>query len=262
MGKLATVVTALCTAAGCKAKGKAEESTLEKQNDTMAGSAMGGTGQVWLRADGPAHDPRVAGFIQWVHALGSTAQPDCSITQLDDRAMLTAAHCVDGGVDPSADDGAIHFSDLACAFGPCDLTFPEGDISRIPEDVAVLWSPLPVAHRDPIPLAHVEGLLHGVVMVSASGGGAFAMCRAIDHPGIGDGTGTVVYGDSGSPIMGLTASGPVVLGVVSHREEHGDGWYFAVTPLHLPWPHAAQAAENPPAVTDGDPGLIPISDCP
>jgi trypsin len=199
-----------------------------------------------------AIDPRAAELMQWVVPLQLGSGTTCSATKIGDHALLTAAHCIDGLDPPRPEVQGVAESiraldHRACGHGSCERPFPVGQYEHFREDVATMWldNSMPaVGPPDPPGLANVRGQAPGAFMLSARTGHAHPVCRAYTNDdNVSQVTGSVERGDSGSSVIGLRTNGmPMILGVVTHRVERGNEWYFASIADPLPWPEAATAA--------------------
>jgi hypothetical protein len=218
-----------------------------------------------------AVDPRAAALMTWVVPLklANSNDVECSATAITPHELITAAHCVDGGVPPEAivDGTAAALTDpaiRACQHTydqSCLPIFPEGDPDMFRFDVATVHV---AANLPPAPprLGRIYGDPPNAFMLSAHAGFPLAVCRAQASFDTVNVSGEIDRGDSGSAVVALRHDGvPVVLGIVSHRLVVEKRWYFAVTPSLLPWP---LASDDPRPVVDdvNFTEFSAIQDCP
>lgn len=216
----------------------------------------------WIRVDGDA-EPRARAQMAWVtQLLDDGGQHACSATWIGERALLTAAHCVDGDRAVRLAAGEViglDGSGRACGHGECAAPFQEGDYGSIPFDIATLHATSTTAPAGTPPgLAHPRGgRLRGAYLMSGLHGEARPVCRVETGAGMGEGPGTVDRGESGSAVLAFHGGAPVILGVVSHRRDSGEGWLFALVPTSVPWPSGAGPAPEPLDVSEDDLEEIP-----
>lgn len=149
---------------------------------------------------------------------------------------------LDGGEALATDDEA-----RACGHGDCSAPFADGDLGSISNDIATVATSAARAPAGAPPrLARVLGPpSRGAYLLSGLHRQARAVCRLQAGQGVGAGGGTVNLGESGSAVIAFRGGEPVVVGVVSHRVDSGDGWFFAMVPSVMPWPRAAGRAPQP-----------------
>lgn len=212
-------------------------------------------------------DPRAAALMEYVVPLMQEGVVACSSTAIGEHTLLTAAHCIAGATPPvpavgSFPESIAAIAQRACGHGACDTAFPQAQGDHFREDIATIWLEAALATSGIRQLATLTGDMPGAYMLSARTGRAHPVCRAVAVDGVGEASGFIQRGDSGSAVVALRPDGtPVILGVVSHRFSEAGRWYFALLQGALPWPAAATDA-RPELVALDTLDFAQLRDCP
>jgi hypothetical protein len=235
-------------------------------NDLPEGSTIGGLTAISID-ETASIDPRAAALMEYVVPLMQEGVVACSSTAIGEHTLLTAAHCIAGATPPTPSVGSFPESiaavaQRACGHGACDTAFPQAQGDHFREDIATIWLEAALSTSGIRQLATLTGDMPGAYMLSARTGRAHPVCRAVAVDGVGEASGFIQRGDSGSAVVALRADGtPVILGVVSHRFSEAGRWYFALLQGALPWP-AAATDTRPDLVTLDALDFAQLRDCP
>ena len=267
--------------ASCKSKSANGPTSMSGSGTGGAGSAMEGSGSAAGSAASPASlllllgqpaetSPNPA-LMSLVVSLRDPADHHlCTATPIADSVLLTAAHCLQPSVTlhAAARGRAISLSPATIDERAC-----EGDQdcrARLPDTVDGIAEDIGTARVPGLKPATYPRLEHvrfedmpPAYLLSAQRDVPLVVCRSQVTYDVGYASGSEVsLGDSGSPVVAVTADGPVVLGIESHRTMIDHRWYFVVIPSRLPWPR--DTPTQPPEVDDvfDASSFLPIPQCP